>query len=568
VADDAATDAGRDEDDESKGPPSHVEEQLLDAYAARAMMADTMAALAAEQARLDAYASKVQQEMAKPWKAKTPGVNAQDKPLSAEEQALINVSTEDSSYNAPMLVSFLFKVADQEPTIVKGLKAILHHMESGEGCRLLHTNGIIVTIIKIHHEHPKHTEIQLLCATALRCLVDCNLTRDAVIDKTDVLQVAFAISHTFMTSQEHVEQVCRCIAQCARSEVCRLYILRHNIPSYMTNYCRAFSRSAPILRYTLKVFNWVSTTPARLDYLLKINAVGTTLQCMKRHITNADVLAPAMLLLTRMASQVPEAMEVILKKKAVSTVINALKALYAHDVLQLEGLLMIQALSKTREGWQQISDTRGGWQSICQGTTQGDALMHDLPGAFQNPGWCIGETPHLPMVERYKLLAAKAAQTKARGGPKAHWTVTSLREFMGMTMKATKLAINNERPEVHFELLQTLDLLPKPGEEKEKWFVRIGEYEKESEIRLEDMIDTVIEMKHKEQKQAKEAANATASQDYIKPGKEVVCVYVYICVYMYVSVRLSYDIYVCAMPWRILLQCMRVASASPRSIWN
>ena len=37
------------------------------------------------------------------------------------------------------------------------------------------------------------------------------------------------------------------------------------------------------------------------------------------------------------------------------------------QILQLEGLKMIQTLSKTAEGWKQISDTRGGWQALTQG---------------------------------------------------------------------------------------------------------------------------------------------------------------------------------------------------------
>lgn len=55
------------------------------------------------------------------------------------------------------------------------------------------------------------------------------------------------------------------------------------------------------------------------------------------------------------------------------------------------------------QGWKQITETRGGWQSLCQGTTLGDALVHELPGHFNNPGWCIGDTPYLPMTEKQKL---------------------------------------------------------------------------------------------------------------------------------------------------------------------
>ena len=46
------------------------------------------------------------------------------------------------------------------------------------------------------------------------------------------------------------------------------------------------------------------------------------------------------------------------------------------------------------------------------GTTQGNALVHDLKGSMHNPGWAIGDTPHMPKVDRMKILAAKAAAAK------------------------------------------------------------------------------------------------------------------------------------------------------------
>ena len=106
---------------------------------------------------------------------------------------------------------------------------------------------------------------------------------------------------------------------------------------------------------------------------------------------------------------------------------------------------MVQTLSRTTEGWQQISACKGAWQSLCQGTALGDALVHDLPGELNNPGWSIGETPHLPDLERKKLVAAKAAQSRTRARPKAAWTHLSLREFMGLAIKGQSLAINNEQ---------------------------------------------------------------------------------------------------------------------------
>jgi hypothetical protein len=160
---------------------------------------------------------------------------------------------------------------------------------------------------------------------------------------------------------------------------------------------------------------------------------------------------------------------------------------------------MLQTLSRTSEGWRQISGTQGGWQSICQGTVLGDALVHDLKGELNNPGWCIGDTPYLSILEKNKLLMARAAQSKLREAPKAAWTAHSLKEFMGFSMKGKVLKINTEYDEMYFELLTKLDLLPEAVEEKERWFQRIVEYERENLIRLDDMVQAALELRKKEE---------------------------------------------------------------------
>ncbi len=58
-----------------------------------------------------------------------------------------------------------------------------------------------------------------------------------------------------------------------------------------------------------------------------------------------------------------------------------------------------------------------------------------------------------------------------------------------------------EYNEAHFELLRTLDLLPKnPDEDRGVWFNRVASYEKENELRIEDMVKAVLDMKKKDEK--------------------------------------------------------------------
>jgi len=229
--------------------------------------------------------------------------------------------------------------------------------------------------------------------------------------------------------------------------------------------------------------------------------------------------------LTRAAADYEPATEYLLKKNAIPIVINAMKSLYAHEGLQLEGLKMLQALSKHETGWSQISNTKGGWQSITQGVSKGDELLHELPGDFHNPGWCIGDTPHLPELEKKKLIAAQVSAQNSLVNRTVDWTPNSLQLYMGQGLKDQKLAINVEYHEKYFELLTSLELLPQPGEEKEEWFTRLNKYEIENVITIEDMVNTVIDMQKREVKEKAILKKNLEEGEYVKPlfvkGKRV-----------------------------------------------
>ena len=75
---------------------------------------------------------------------------------------------------------------------------------------------------------------------------------------------------------------------------------------------------------------------------------------------------------------------------------------------------------------------------------------------------------------------------------------------MGISRKETKLKFNSERHDTYFELLETLELLPEPGEEREYWYMRLKEYERSNHIELEEMVTTMLELKKKDERKAKE----------------------------------------------------------------
>jgi hypothetical protein len=267
----------------------------------------------------------------------------------------------------------------------------------------------------------------------------------------------------------------------------------------------------------MKLLNWVTSTDDRLVSMYEIGGAKTVLKCMERHMERGEVLAPALLFLTRLSKVLPEALDYLIHKKAVSTVIKALRTLYDQEIIQLEALRMLKTLSQSPEGWKQISDTRGGWQSICQGTTQGNALVHDLKGSMHNPGWAVGDTHNMPKVDRMKIMAAKAAASKGLQQSTVSWTSHALKQYMGQSMKPQTLGINVDFHEAYFDLIKTLELLPKSGEEKEYWFIRIHEYERENLITIDEMVETVLKMKKRESIDAKNALLAENNAEYIKP---------------------------------------------------
>ncbi len=132
-----------------------------------------------------------------------------------------------------------------------------------------------------------------------------------------------------------------------------------------------------------------------------------------------------------------------------------------------------------------------------------------------------GETPYLPLLDRMKQEAAKQAVTSLTLEPKAAWTSHSLREYMGLSMKGKTLAINTEQQDVYFDLVSTLDMLPKVGELKEDWFIRVAEFEKENEVKINDMVATVQEMRRREAITKKNNLDSRGVSNMLNDGETV-----------------------------------------------
>ena len=72
----------------------------------------------------------------------------EDKEPSAEDKAMAFAESTESSFNAPMLCSWLYKHVTEEPTVTSGLAFLQEHLNSGEGCQLMLKHGIVDSIEK------------------------------------------------------------------------------------------------------------------------------------------------------------------------------------------------------------------------------------------------------------------------------------------------------------------------------------------------------------------------------------------------------------------------------------
>jgi hypothetical protein len=484
-------------------------------YEARDAYRNKLQEIEEEKKRKEEYAEMVKEKRRMPWEKNS-------KPLSIQKEGVEDVqlrqaSEKGNAYNVLMLITWLVKNLPDEAITETGLKLMEVHSQVGDGCVQMYRHNVIDLLCKASEAYRQNSNIQLNILIIFQRLLECNYTRESIISTPKALNISFLIGHYYMSSVKHVEHATACVLQCARHEVCRKEILDKKYITYLFVYCKKYSRNHIIIRNIMKLLNWVTSTDDRLVSMYEIGGAKTVLKCMERHMERGEVLAPALLFLTRLSKVLPEALDYLIHKKAVSTVIKALRTLYDQEIIQLEALRMLKTLSQSPEGWKQISDTRGGWQSICQGTTQGNALVHDLKGSMHNPGWAVGDTHNMPKVDRMKIMAAKAAASKGLQQSTVSWTSHALKQYMGQSMKPQTLGINVDFHEAYFDLIKTLELLPKSGEEKEYWFIRIHEYERENLITIDEMVETVLKMKKRESIDAKNALLAENNAEYIKP---------------------------------------------------
>jgi hypothetical protein len=446
-------------------------------------------------------------------KLQTEGMTRIDEhPSSSSSSSLPSI---DTALNAPMVMTFLLRRCQEDPTVLKGLEFIFQHIEkNGEGCQLFYRHGLVTLLCRISEFHNKHKTILLFVLKCFVQLLDCNLTRDFVIDdgKETLVDLLFNILYLNMTSHDHVLEGSRALMQCTRYAHCRTRFVSKNVIPYLFIIANenGMKHYPSFLNSLLRICHWMCLDRSLASYLLEQKVIVYCLKFMKLHSRECLVLIPIIALFRKIILLIPSTLETLIDHQITSLLVHSLEVITNNDEIYLETLKLLQLVSMTSKGWEQISAISGGWQKICQGTQLGNSLVHDLPGHFHNPGWTLGETKYLPELERMKLSAYANLKNSLELQPKMAWTSASLRQYMGLSMSGQTLTVNTEYHDVYFQLLKTLDILPLEAEDRSSWYQRLRIFEKENDVKLEEMCNTVQEMKKREaiQKKLQEQHNA------------------------------------------------------------
>lgn len=302
-------------------------------------------------------------------------------------------------------------------------------------------------------------------------------------------------------SSSVLEHCIRCLMQAGRYEDHRRVLFDLKVFNYAKSFVLTCYKEcgAEMIHAFLRLMHWSATTVPRITFFFnELKLLKIILKLFKVYCAVSRVLVPAITLLHWLVSQLPPAFQAALDANVIALTVASLKYVHDDEVTQLTALKLIQLLAKTSQGFKQLDSIRGAWQELTQGTIIGEELVHHFPGPLQNKGWAIGEAPFRPLREIQGEQSRLLAQTALQQVPKSSWTPHSLRQYMGLSLAGQKLAINTEESQVFFELLTTLDMLPNIGEIKEDWFKRLRRYEQESELSIQEMVETIQEMRRRE----------------------------------------------------------------------
>lgn len=496
---------------------------------------------------------------------------------SVEDFLLEQASSPNNSFNAPILISWLTRYHIEEPTVLKGMGYITFHLKTADGCILLVKNNLVPLLFQLYKHYKNNATITALIVSSIEKLLECNFTRDNIL-KTykEISSIVFTIFHTNMNNLQIIESSFKCLMNISRDSSYHQEIIDRNYLGYILEILKKYMKNANLIHCALRLALWISVNnPEQLDYQIhSLNIISFIYSCLNFHKSDPYVVTPSLFWLYTSSLNNPQAVAIILKKGFIKLLIKILRRIYSDLECQLILFKLLQYLSKTSEGFKQIDEISGAWILISQNTKFGDIVFrNDIPKEYKelyeaqkkealiekqrleeekakkiqtdkakretekikndsdfsmyNTGWTIAEGQNLSQMDRNKIQALKNEETSITlhqtlmNTSSINWNSESLTDFMGINKGTRKLDINKEYNIIFYEVVVSLNLLPVENEDRDHWFVRIKKYEDANEVRIDEMVQTIQEIKNREKYQKllqKSNQKKTASGEIISLG--------------------------------------------------
>ena len=246
-----------------------------------------------------------------------------------------------------------------------------------------------------------------------------------------------------------------------------------------------FKSNTSILSNSFLLLETIGTMSRGKEEILSRGLVKIALNAMFDYQDNDSVLAASMGMLL-LACEDDEGLAQMISSNGVATALNAMKHLVNKAELQQRGLEFMRKLSLSHKGAKILDGIKGSWQWLAQGTESGNALIHLLPGNLQSKGWAMGDINEKDVMHKGTLYSDDFKDGKSLST--SMWTAANLKRYMGLNQKELQLASNKSEIEYYFKTIRDLGLLPRVGEKKEYWFIRVKRFEEKNGINIDELV--------------------------------------------------------------------------------
>ena len=378
------------------------------------------------------------------------------------------------------------KNMDNHWMVTQGMDILQRLLDQKDAQKKCIQFGALPQILKGLKVHATTYEIQILGIKALRKYCHYAPTQEKAILNMEVTNAAITRLKLFRDKEEMVEECMAILKFTCNLRKNRARIFECGCVTQVTLAIVGYKHNTKILCAAFLLLEILGGMQKGKEEILVRGLVKIALSVMQKYQDNGEVLAASMGMLL-LACEDERGLLQMISSNGVATTLYAMKHLVSKAELQQCGLEFFQKLAKTTKGAAILDGIKGSWQWLAQGTEGGNALVHLQPGPWQSKGWAMGDINERDVMHKGVLYLNGA--TGARGKSKALWSSSSLKKFMGLSQKETKMEINNEEHEFYFTVIRDLGLLPRNNEQREYWFQRVKAFEEKNGINVSELVE-------------------------------------------------------------------------------